>query len=546
MQRSDILVKLAAQTGGAMTRRTLVKLVGATLGAGAAMNVLNAWGQIPVPGQTSPPVLSGNGNGTKVVVIGAGPGGCPAAWELIKAGYDVTVIEARDRLGGHAFTVRGGAKTMEYGKGEQVCDWDDPTMWYDAGPSRIPFYHRGFFHYAREFNIPLITHNNLNLNGYIYAEGIDGELNGKRMRVHEMQADMAGYTSELLAKAVNQGSLDEDVTAEDRQQLLDYLINWGILSPDDYKYETSDHRGYTRVPDALQAGEIADPYSFQDLIPFAASTLGMSGGYLAATATFDWQTTLVKPKEGVSQLYQEGFKKALGDRVHLSCEVTEIRQSDTGVRVVYTNKATGQTEEATGDYCLCNIPLSVLIKIQTDFSPEFTNATRSVPYAMASRTGLGFKRRFWEQDDWIYGGQSFSNIPELGILDYPDSDYGAEKGALLCGYNFGTDAARVSSLSFNDRVQLMLDYGSRIHPQMKQEFMSGFSVAWHLEPYSLGAWPSYNKKNRAEAFPILQEPDGRIYLVGEHLSYVNAWMEGAVQAAWMQVEKLHKRVMQAA
>jgi monoamine oxidase len=211
---------------------------------------------------------------------------------------------------------------------------------------------------------------------------------------------------------------------------------------------------------------------------------------------------------------------------------------------VYLNKTTGATEEVSGDYCMCNIPLSVLIKLQTDVSGDFRTAMQSVPYAMALRLGLGFKRRFWEDDDWIYGGQSFSNIGRLGILSYPDDAYGAAKGAMLGMYNFGTDAAYVSSLPYADRVNLALELGSRIHPQMKEEFVSGFSVAWHLEPYSLGAWPSYNQRTRRDAFPVLQEPDGRIYLVGEHLSYVNAWIEGAAQSAWMQVEKLHKRVMQ--
>ncbi|HEV2067688.1 MAG TPA: FAD-dependent oxidoreductase, partial [Thermomicrobiales bacterium] len=79
----------------------------------------------------------------------------------------MTVLEARDRLGGHVFTVRGGSRTTEYGKGEQVCDWDNETMWFDAGPSRIPFYHRSFFHYCHEFNIPLIDHKNLNLNAWV-------------------------------------------------------------------------------------------------------------------------------------------------------------------------------------------------------------------------------------------------------------------------------------------------------------------------------------------------------------------------------------------
>lgn len=537
--------RAAYMAPGFLTRRRFLQLVGATAGSGAVMSAMGAWGHIPVSAQISPPQMDGNGNGTKVIVLGAGPGGCPAAHELVKLGYDVTVIEARDRLGGHVFTVKGGSKTFEYGKGEQVCDWDDENMWYDAGPSRIPFYHRSFFHYCHEFNIPLMDHKNLDLNGWVYAENINGPLNGKRMRLHEMQADMGGHVSELLAKAANKDALDAPLTAEDRELLIDYLINWGILSNEDLSYGPSDHRGYTVLPDTQSPGESADPYPVSDLLPFAASMLQSAGGYLAATSVFDWQTTLVKPKGGVSQLYEVGFKKALGDRVRLNCEVTEIRQSDDGVRVVYTNKATGATEEVTGDYVMCNIPLSVLIKIKGDFSGPFRTAMQSVPYDMAVRLGLGFNRRFWEDDDWIYGGQSFTNIPELGIIGYPDDGYGAKKGALLGLYNFDTDAAYVSSLSYEERVELALKHGSKVHPQMRDEFMSGFSVAWHQEPYSLGAWPSYNERTRRDAFPVLQEPDGRVYLVGEHLSHVNAWIEGAVQAAWMQVEKLHTRVMQA-
>lgn len=531
--------------GSTMTRRRFLELTGATLGSAAVLNVMHAWGQQQPGGQTAPPKLEGNGNGTKVIVIGAGPGGCPAAYELMKAGYDVTVLEARDRVGGHAFTVRNGATSEEYGKGKQVCDWPE-GMWFDAGPSRVPFYHRGFFHYCSEFNIPLMDHKNLDLNGYVYAEGIDGALDGKKMRLHELQADMAGYTSQYLATAFDQPALDENLTADDIELWRNYLVNWGILEGQDFKYGPSDHRGYTVIPDTQSDGKIANPYPLKDLLPFAAATLQSAGGYLAATATFDWQTTLVKPKNGVGELFEVGYKKALGDRLHLNSPVTEIHQDENGVRVVYTDKASGQDKELTGDYIMCNIPLSVLIKMNADFSSDFTTAMRSVPYDMALRMGIGFKRRFWEEDDWIYGGQSFSNISELGILSYPDDNYNAKGGAMLAMYNFDTDAAHVSSLPYDERVELALKYGSKIHPQMRDEFISGFSVAWHLEPYSLGAWPSYTDRTRAEVMPVLQEPDGRIYLVGEHLSYVNAWMEGAVQAAWLQVDKLHKRVMQSA
>ncbi len=312
-----------------------LQMVAATAGSTAMLNVMAAMGQQQVEGLTEPPKMDGNGEGTKVIVIGAGPGGCPAAWELVKLGYDVTVLEARDRVGGHVWTIRGGARGEEYGKGEQVCDWDE-GLWWDAGPSRVPFYHQGFFHYCREFNIPLMDHKNLNLNGWCYAENIPGNLSGKKMRLHEMQADMAGYTSQYLASALDQGALDEDLTAEDVEMLRSYLINWGLLDASDLKYHPSDHRGYTRVPDVYSAGDVAAPYAPQDIIPFGNAILEAAGGYLAATAVFDWQTTLVKPKDGMDQLFEVGYKQALGDRLKLQCEATAIEQDEASVTVRYT------------------------------------------------------------------------------------------------------------------------------------------------------------------------------------------------------------------
>lgn len=63
---------------GALTRRRFLQLVGATAGPAAVLNVMTAWGQVPM-GQSGPPQLQGNGNGTKVIVVGARPGGSVAA-----------------------------------------------------------------------------------------------------------------------------------------------------------------------------------------------------------------------------------------------------------------------------------------------------------------------------------------------------------------------------------------------------------------------------------------------------------------------------------
>lgn len=535
--------KASVGPGAPLTRRRFLQMTGALIGSTSVLNMLNAWGQNAMDGLTEPPQLDGSGNGTKVIVIGTGSGGCPAAYELINLGYEVSIIEARDRVGGHAWTIEGGSVGEEYGKGVQTCDWPE-GFWWDAGPSRVPFFHNGFFHYCRELNVPLIDHKNLNLNGWVYADGIEGNLDGTKMRLHELQSDMGGYTSQYLAMALNQNALDEPLTEDDLESWKNYLINWGMLDPVDFTYGKTSHRGYNVLPDVYSSGEVNDPYPLSDLLPFADTIMQNAGGYLAATSSFTWQTTMVKPKGGMKQLYDVAFREFFGDRLKLNSPVTRINQDEDGVTVTYTNAETGEEVEERGDYVMCNIPLSSLLKVSVNFSDSMNTAIRSVPYAMALRMGIGYKRRFWEEDDWIYGGQSFSNDPLLGILDYPDDDYLTEGGVMLGMYNFGNNAAYVSSLPYEDRAALALELGSKIHPQLRDEYISAFSVAWHLEPYSLGAWPSFTAESRAQVMPILQEPDGRIYLVGEHLSHVNSWMEGAVQAAWMQVEKLHTRVMQ--
>lgn len=529
----------------AVTRRTFLKMLGAVTGSATVYLAMDAWQISGASGQEAPPDLEGDGgNGTRVIVLGAGPAGLTAAYELMNQGYDVQVLEANNRVGGHVFTVRQGDVTEEYGGERQECDFDEGEF-FEGGAWRIPYSHRAVLYYCKHFNIRMEAHKNINENAFTYMENASGPLSGQRMRIRELVADMEGYTSELLAKAADQGQLDMDLSDDDRESLIDYLVSHGLISAQDLTYTGTTRRGYETLPGAgLQPGQPSEPIPFEDLLPYGAAAMQNAGYYIGSMPGFTQQETMLQPVGGMSTIYEEGFQPALGDRITFNAEVTEIRQDDGGVRIVYRDTESGETTEATGDYCICTIPLSVLIKIPADISGDMREAMRAIPYVATGKLGLQFARRFWEDDDFIYGGLTFTDNAQIGTIAYPDWDYLSQKGVIQGYYNFGTAAMEVSALSLDERIELALEHGSRIHPQYRDEFETGFSVAWHRMPYALGGWPNYSDRTREQYYPRLLEPDGRIYLAGEHIGYSNGWQEPAIAGAWLQIEKLHERVMQ--
>ena len=122
-----------------LTRRAMLTQLGAVGGAGAVFMGMEALGLVhSTPAMAEQFELpSGSGNGKSVVVLGAGIAGLVAAYELGRAGYDVTVLEARDRVGGRVWSVRGGDRIVQIGRQNQHATFDD-GLYFNAGAARIP------------------------------------------------------------------------------------------------------------------------------------------------------------------------------------------------------------------------------------------------------------------------------------------------------------------------------------------------------------------------------------------------------------------------
>jgi monoamine oxidase len=171
------------------------------------------------------------------------------------------------------------------------------------------------------------------------------------------------------------------------------------------------------------------------------------------------------------------------------------------------------------------------------------DAIGAIPYAATVKIGLQFKRRFWEEDDGIYGGVTATDLP-INNISYPSHDFnGSGKGVLLGGYLWGLSAYEFTAMTPEERVRRAVEYGSQIHPQYKTEFENGVAVAWHRAPFTMGCFATWSDEARDQHYENLCQIDGRIALAGEHASYLPAWQEGAVTSALDVIGRIHQRVM---
>jgi monoamine oxidase len=502
------------------TRRRFLERIAATGGAALAYETMTGLGLMAAQ-PAAPFGLRGDGKGVRVVVIGAGLAGLTVAHELGKLGYRCQVLEARERPGGRAHTVRRGTVSEEDGPA-QTCTFDE-GQYFNCGAMRIGYHHTTTLAYCRELAVPVETFALLSEAAYVYQSRTPS-LAGRRLRHREVHTDTDGYLSELLSKAVNTDALNDALTGDDRERLLEYVRSKGALDASG-RYRGGPLRG-------ADAPAADGPARYSPL-PLG-ELLGSRTPYYLDLG-FQYQQSMLQVVGGTDRL-PRALAARVGDRVIYRAAVREVRQSEHGVSVVYLD-GTGRPRRVEADYCVAAIPLTMLATIEADLPAEFVRAAAAVPYAAAGKMGLQFKRRFWEEDDQIFGGASKTDM-EIGQIVYPSSGYLGSKGVLVGYYLQGQSGRPIGDKTPAERLALALEQGGRIHPQYPAEFETGFSVAWHRVKWNLGSWSNTNPAVRAR----LSEPQGRVYLAGDHLN-MNAWMQGAFESGRQVATALHARAI---
>ena len=527
-----------------MSRRNLLTMIGKTAGGGLMYQAMASLGHAQESSYRGPLELGKARRGGSVVILGAGLAGMTAAYELRAAGYDVQILEYQDRAGGRCWTLRGGDSFAELDGTRQTCEFDK-GLYINPGPWRVPYHHYALLDYCKRFGVQLESFVQVNYNALVHSTQAFG---GKPQRFRHIQADVHGYVAELLSKATNQNALDQAVTQEDRELLLEGLKAWGGLDAQ-YRYRegtnSSEYRGYDIDPGGglMPLAKPSKPIGQHELLQsrlWSQINIGQ---------LYEFQTAIFEPVGGMDMIAR-GFERQVGSLIHFNRKVTKIEQTPQGVTVSYVDARGGSggdaAQQVRADWCVCTIPLSILSQIDLQVGDAMKAAIAAVPYGASFKAGLQFKRRFWEEDERIFGGISYTDLP-IEQISYPSNNFNAPgPGVLLGGYAFDdTHAYEFTSMRPQDRIRAAVEFGSQLHPQYKKEFQNGVSVGWHRIPWINGCFGIWSDEARKQHYRNLCQVDGRIVLAGEHASYIPAWQEGAVLSALDAVKRLHERAQAA-
>ncbi len=512
------------------TRRQFLNSVGATGGSAAVYQMSMALGLLPGSAQAVPfAKVEALGNSQRsVLILGAGIAGLVCAYELERAGFGVTILEASHRIGGRNLTIRSGDFVDEMGH-PQTCQFDrHPNLYFNAGPARIPSHHHHLLHYCRTLGVELEMFVNDNKHTYVHDPKAFG---GKPIKNREYVTDARGFMTELLAKAVNKPDFEKAFSGEDTERVLEFLRSYGDLSPAN-TYEGSLRAGY-KSNGMVIPGELKTPVEFSDLLDSSFWRFRMH-----FTEGEDQCSPLMQAVGGMDNIVK-AFVRNIKSRILTNAQVKRITLGENGVDVVYQHK--GRHKTTYGDYCLNSIPKHLMGGIDSNLPNDYSTALASIGRGKLFKMGIQMRERFWEKEN-IYGGITWTE-QEIEQLWYPPHGIHTEKGVMLGAYTFDAENSEFfARMTPEQRFEEVLKQGEKIHPDFRKYAQNAVSVPWHRMNHMMGCTAVWTAETRERWFKRLQQPEGRHYMIGDQMSFHPGWQEGAMSSAHWTLAHLNNRV----
>ncbi len=418
-----------------------------------------------------------------VVIAGAGLAGLCAALELERRGHTCTILEAETRH------VGGRARTLRFEGG----------LYGEAGAMRVPKSHTLTRHYVAELGLTLRPFVQSNPDAFMF-------MRGRRERVRDVTRLGAAYG---LA-AAEQGKSPEDLWAASFVKRLQGQLNeerqdFLAVEPRTEAVRALDRLSVRRV---LEAERVS-----AEAIEFLSVGLGVD------TLLDDAATEAMR--EESQAVWSQSFDEIVGGTDRLPAAMAaQLRDKP--------------------------FPVLARVEVEPGFSGAKRRAIRELHYDSSTKILATTARRFWEQDDGIYGGGTFTDLP-TGTTWYPsdnatarDPKVSAAPGVFLASYSWGQTARRWASMPQRERSQSALRHLARVHPQLVSPGVVTRTASWSWDTYrwSGGAFAWFTPGQHVTLHRHVVAPEGRIYFAGEHASLTHTWMQGALESGLVAVRDM--------
>ena len=436
--------------------------------------------------------------GKRVVIVGAGFAGVSCGFELNNAGYEVTVVEARDRIGGRVHTLDRFIVDKTIEAGGELVGANHPTWAAYAKQLGIKFRE---VVYDKDAEAPIF------LGGERLNPGAARRL---WQEMKEGYATINGDAAKVDAyepwKSVGARELDRRTTGQWIESLA--------------------------VSDQCQQAMAIQLTSINGMLPAWQSYLGnlamIKGGGVEEYWT---QTDVYHCIDGNQQLAEEIADDLGAEKFILSMAVTAIKVGESGVSLILRD---GRQLEA--DDVVLTVPVSTWNRIA--FDPP-------LPAELAAQMGtntkylLGVKSRFWELEK--ISPRSLTDGP-INLTWEDTNGQPGDKGACLTAYAGGPMADLAMGWSPDERQEKYLEILEQLYPGITEQVVAVKYVNWQTDSFARGSYSFPAPGQVTTTGPILQKGLGRLHFAGEHCcpAFVG-YMEGALQSGVRLARRLAER-----